>query len=69
MAQYTFSFVRSEYDRIPIALRKELDAALERSGADPAAKELVSEVCAAVHKAVADICRYSQDQLKSVVMK
>jgi len=64
MAQYTFSFVRSEYDRIPIQLKKQLDEALEKSSADPAVKDLVADVCAAVSKAVADICKYSQDQLK-----
>jgi hypothetical protein len=64
MSQYTFSFVRSEYDRIPIQLKRQLDEALEKSNADPSAKELVAEVCDAVSRAVADICKYSQDQLK-----
>ena len=66
MAQYTFSFLRSEYDRIPIQLHKELTAILDGSKADEEAKALVTAVCASVEKAVADLSRYAQDQLKVV---
>ena len=41
MSQYTFSFVRSEYDRIPYMLKKELSALLESSKADAETKKLV----------------------------
>ena len=64
MAQYTFSFLRSEYDRIPYQLKKELDALLESSKADEETKKLVAAVCASVEKAVADMSKYAQDQLK-----
>jgi len=64
MAQYTFSFLRSEYERIPIQLRKELSAHLENSKADEETKALVAAVCASVEKAVADLSKYAQDQLK-----
>ncbi len=64
MAQYTFSFLRSEYDRIPFQLIKELNAALATSNADEETKALVASVCSAMEKAVADICKYSQDQLR-----
>lgn len=64
MAQYTFSFLRSEYDRIPYQLKKDLDEALNTSKADEETKALVAAVCAAVQKAVEDISKYSQDQLR-----
>lgn len=64
MAQYTFSFLRSEYDRIPIQLKKELDAILETSEADEATKKLVGDVCKAMERAVYDLSRYGQDQLR-----
>jgi hypothetical protein len=64
MAQYTFSFLRSEYDRIPYQLKKELDALLESSKADQETKALVAAICGSVEKAVADLSQYSQDQLK-----
>lgn len=64
MAQYTFSFLRSEYDRIPIQLRRDLTLALEDSKADEETKKLIGSVCAAVEKAVSDLSRYAQDQLK-----
>jgi hypothetical protein len=64
MAQYTFSFIRSEYDRIPILLKKELAAALANSAADEETKKLVTEACASVEKAVNDLAKYAQDQLK-----
>jgi hypothetical protein len=63
MAQYTFSYLRSEYDRIPIQLKKELDAVLAESKADEETKKLVSAVCAAVENAVYDLSHYAQDQL------
>ena len=66
MAQYTFSFIRSEYDRIPIQLHKDLTAALDGSKADEETKALVAAVCAGVEKAVSDLSRYAQDQLKVV---
>jgi hypothetical protein len=64
MSQYTFSFIRSEYDRIPYQLQKDLHAALDDSGADEKTKALVAAVCASVEKAVADLSKYAQDQLK-----
>ncbi len=64
MAQYTFSFLRSEYDRIPIQLKKELDTIMERSNADDDTKQLLNAICQSVEKAVADLSKYAQDQLK-----
>lgn len=64
MAQYTFSFVRSEYDRIPHAFRKEVAEILEKSNADEETKKLVEDVCSKMSKAIDDICKYAQDQLK-----
>jgi hypothetical protein len=64
MAQYTFSFLRSEYDRIPYQLKKELAALLESSKADEETKALLEGVCRSVEKAVADLSKYAQDQLK-----
>ena len=66
MSQYTFSFVRSEYDRIPIVLKRELNAALDSSKADEETKLLIASVCSAVEKAVADLSKYAQDQLRIV---
>lgn len=63
MAQYTFSYCRSEYDRIPYQLKKTLDALVAESKADEETKKLVSAVCAAVEEAVADLALYAQDQL------
>lgn len=64
MAQYTFSFLRSEYDRIPLQLKKDLSEVLELSEADEETKKLIASVCASVEKAVADLSKYAQDQLK-----
>lgn len=64
MAQYTFSFLRSEYDRIPFQLKKELSTVFESSKADEEIKALIAGVCASVEKAVADLSKYAQDQLK-----
>ncbi len=64
MAQYTFSFVRSEYDRIPYAFKKEMEEILKNSKADLETKKLVEDVCAKINKAIADICKYAQDQLQ-----
>ncbi|MCD8098355.1 MAG: hypothetical protein LUE31_10120 [Lachnospiraceae bacterium] len=63
MAQYTFSYIRSEYDRIPIQLKQSLDAALAGSQADEETKKLVAAVCTAVENAVYDLSLYAQDQL------
>jgi hypothetical protein len=63
MSQYTFSYLNSEYERIPYQLKKTLDAALEQSTADPAVKELIEQVVAAVAEAVADLSGYAKDQL------
>jgi|GEM_PF-2720603 len=64
MAQYTFSYLRSEYDRIPYQLKKELDELLQNSKADEETKALVAGVCKSVEKAIADLSKYAQDQLK-----
>lgn len=64
MAQYTYSFLRSEYDRIPIQLKKELAAIVEKSNANEETKQLLDSVCKAVEKAVFDLSKYAQDQLK-----
>jgi len=64
MAQYTFSFIKSEYDRIPIRLRQDLTALVEESKVDDNTKALISAVCESVEKAVADLSKYAQDQLK-----
>lgn len=63
MAQYTFSYCRSEYDRIPWQLKKTLDKVVADSKADEETKKLVAAVCAAVEEAVADLALYAQDQL------
>ena len=63
MAQYTFSYLRSEYDRIPIQLKKDLDAILADSKADEETKKLIAAVCGAVENAVYDLSHYAQDQL------
>ncbi len=63
MAQYTFSYCRSEYDRIPYQLKKTLDTVLAESKADEETKKLVAAVCTAVEEAVADLALYAQDQL------
>ena len=63
MAQYTFSFLRSEYDRIPYTFKKEIEGILEKSNAGEETKKLVEDVCSTVNKAIADICKYAQDQL------
>ena len=64
MAQYTYSFLRSEYDRIPIQLKKELTDILGESQADDQTKQLIEAVCKSVEKAVGDLSKYAQDQLK-----
>ena len=64
MSQYTFSFLRSEYDRIPHQLKKELDSIVSGSGADEETKKLITAVCDSVCKAVSDLGMYAQDQLK-----
>ena len=63
MAQFTFSYCRSEYDRIPYQLKKKLDGILADSKADEETKKLIGDVCAAVEEAVADLALYAQDQL------
>ena len=64
MAQYTYSYLRSEYDRIPIILERELTTLVEESKADAETKKLVAAVCKAVQKSVADLSKYAQDQLR-----
>ncbi|SHI03958.1 hypothetical protein SAMN02745823_02086 [Sporobacter termitidis DSM 10068] len=64
MAQYTFSFLRSEYDRIPIQLKKELATLVEKSNADDETRQLLNALCKSVEKAVADLSKYAQDQLR-----
>lgn len=64
MAQYTYSFLYSEFERIAIQLRQNLGRIIEQSDADEAAKKLVAAVCGEVENAVDDICAYSKDQLK-----
>ncbi|MDR1874980.1 MAG: hypothetical protein LBQ90_08235 [Synergistaceae bacterium] len=64
MAQYTFSFINSEYERIPADLRKQLDGILAGAEADPAVTKLLDQICDCVTKAVADLARYGKDQLR-----
>jgi len=64
MAQYTFSFLRSEYDRIPIQLAKDFERILGESKADAETKKLAADICASLNRAVADLSKYAQDQLK-----
>jgi hypothetical protein len=63
MSQYTFSYLNSEYERVPYQLKKTLDEALATSAADPAVKELIGQVCTAVEEAVSDLALYAKDQL------
>lgn len=64
MAKFTFSFLRSEYERIPQTFKKELSEITEKSGASPETKALVEEVGVSLQKAIEDICRYVKDQLE-----
>lgn len=64
MAQYTYSFLYSEFERIAIQLRQNLDRILAQSEADEATKKLIGDVCGELECAVDDICAYSKDQLK-----
>ena len=64
MAQYTYSFLYSEFERIAIQLRQNLGRIIEQSDADEATKRLVAAVCGEFENAVDDICAYSKDQLK-----
>ncbi|MDR1573274.1 MAG: hypothetical protein LBS24_03075 [Clostridiales Family XIII bacterium] len=64
MAQYTFSFLNSEYERIPADLRKQLDDILARAETDPATTRLAGEICDALAKAIADLAKYDKDQLR-----
>ena len=63
MSQYTFSFVRSEYDRIPFVFKKEIEEILKKTNADQETKKLMEDVCLKMSKAIEDICKYAQDQL------
>ena len=63
MSQFTYSYCRHEYDRIPYQLKKDLDAALADSKADEETKKLIESVCKAVQAAVSDMCRIATDQL------
>lgn len=64
MAQYTFSYLRSEYDRIPIQLRRDLKATVENADVDEAVKKALTDICSAVDRAVSDLSKYAQDQLR-----
>ncbi|MDR2088047.1 MAG: hypothetical protein LBP73_01695 [Clostridiales Family XIII bacterium] len=64
MSQYTFSFINSEYERIPAELREELDALLAGAETDPAVTKLLGQICDCVTRAVADIAKYGKDQLR-----
>lgn len=64
MAQYTYSFLYSEFERIAIQLRQNLNTIISESEADEATKKLISDVCGEVTNAVDHICEYSKDQLK-----
>lgn len=64
MAQYTFSFIRSEYERIPIQMKQRLDKILAESEADPEVKKLMADICLCVEDAVSELSKYAQDQLK-----
>lgn len=50
VGKYTFSYLRSEYDRIPYAFKKDVAGILEKSNATPEARVLVEEVCAKMSK-------------------
>jgi hypothetical protein len=63
MSQYTYSFLRSEYTRIPLELTEGLDVVISESNVDPGIKELIEKVCEKVESAVADLAKYGQDQL------
>ena len=63
MSQYTFSFVNSEYERIPLELKENLDSIIGDADVDPKTKEFVAQICNCVEKAVADLAKYSKDQL------
>ena len=52
MAQYTYSFLYSEFQRIAIQLRQNLYNIVESSEADEATKKLVGDVCKEVCVAV-----------------
>ena len=64
MAQYTYSFLYSEFERIAIQLRENLGRIVAESEADEATKKLIGDVCAEIETAVDEICEYSKDQLK-----
>lgn len=64
MAQYTYSFLNSEFERIAIQLRQNLDRILSESEADEKTKKLVGDVCGEVENAMDFVCEYSRDQLK-----
>jgi hypothetical protein len=63
MSQYTYSFLRSEYTRIPLELKEDLDVVISESNVDPEIKKLIEKVCEKVGNAVADLAKYGQDQL------
>lgn len=64
MAQYTYSFLYSEYERIAIELRRDLACLLDGTAADENTKKLVAAVCERICEATDCICEYSKDQLK-----
>jgi hypothetical protein len=63
MSQYTYSFLRSEYTRIPLELKEDLDTIISESKVDPDIKELFEKVLAKVENAINDLAKYGQDQL------
>jgi hypothetical protein len=63
MSQYTYSFLRSEYTRIPLELKEDLDTIFSESKVDPEIKELLEKVLAKVENAINDLAKYGQDQL------
>ena len=64
MAQYTFSYCRSEYDRIPYQLKVKLNKALAEANVDEETKKVLAVICASVEEAVEDLALYAQDQLQ-----
>jgi hypothetical protein len=64
MAQYTFSYKNSEYDRIPLELSEKSAAIISASGAPSAVKDTLRELMAAVQESVSDLAAYARDGLK-----
>lgn len=64
MGQLTFSYLRSEYERIPCAFKNEVSGIIEKSNADAETKALIEQICAKMSKAIEEICQYAKDQLQ-----